>query len=155
MAEKEYECRFSEEDLNAAFGFLAPHERLEICSYLTLMECPAKSVLMKENEISDYMAFLARGRLAVRKETGFAGKYIVLALLERGTVVGETEILGHGPRSSTVVAVEDSRLLAMTDANLERLCEEHPSLGFKLLKRIIYILSLRLRKAGERLSQLL
>ncbi len=155
MTDVQIECRFSEEDLDAAFGFLSYEERQQICPYLTYKEYPAKSVIMRENESSDFMGFLARGRLAVKKETGFTGKYIVLAMLEHGTVVGETEIMGHGPRASTVVAVEDSVILAMTESSLDRLFTEQPVLGYKILKRIIYIISLRLRKAGERLSQLL
>lgn len=146
---------FSDADLAAAFGFLTDEERKEICPYLTLKECSAKEMLMKENEPSDYMGFMAKGRLAVKKETGFEGKYIVLAILESGTIVGEAEMLGHGPRSSTVVAVEDSRLLTLTDNSMNQLLQANPALGIKILKRIIYIISLRLRQAGERLSQLL
>jgi CRP/FNR family cyclic AMP-dependent transcriptional regulator len=144
-----------EEDLNNCFGFLIEAERKEIGSYLQVKLCAAKETLMRENETSNYLAFLAQGRLAVRKETDFQGKYIILAMLEQGTVVGETEILGHGPRSTTVVAVEDCRLLTLTDECFDRLLDDNPALGIKLLKRIIYIMSLRLRKAGERLSQLL
>jgi CRP/FNR family cyclic AMP-dependent transcriptional regulator len=155
MTPQENGCGFSEEDLEAAFSFLTHEERLGVCPYLQIMAFPAKAVLMEENEASNYLGFLAEGRLAVKKETGFKGKYIILAILEKGTIVGETEILGHGPRSSTVVAVEDCRLLTLTDESFDLLLKEDPPLGIKLLKRILYIMSLRLRKAGERLSQLL
>jgi CRP-like cAMP-binding protein len=149
------QCIFNEADLKIAFGFLTDEERQVICPFLDVRECEAKATLMRENETSNYLGFLTGGRLAVKKETDFKGKYIILAILEEGTVVGETEILGHGPRSSSVVAVEKSRLLTLTDDSFNQLLEEFPFLGIKLLKRIIYILSLRLRQAGERLSQLL
>ena len=155
MTPSEVSCGISDTDLEAAFGFLTHEERRGICPYLELKVCPAKAVLMHENEASNYLGFVAGGRLAVKKETGFKGKYIVLAILEKGTVVGESEILGHGPRSSTVVAVEECRLLTLTDDSFNLLHHQDPPLGIKLLKRIVYILSLRLRKAGERLSQLL
>jgi CRP/FNR family cyclic AMP-dependent transcriptional regulator len=155
MTQQENSCGFSDKDLETAFGFLTREERLGLCPYLQIKVCPAKMVLMEENDASDYLGFLAEGRLAVKKETDFKGKYIILAILEKGTVVGETEILGHGPRSSTVVAVEESRLLTLTDESFDLLLNEEPPLGIKLLKRIVYIMSLRLRKAGERLSQLL
>ena len=155
MTQQESGCGFSDKDLEAAFGFLTHEERRGICPYLQIRVYPAKEVLMEENEISNYMGFLVEGRLAVKKETDFKGKYIILAILEKGTVVGETEILGHGPRSSTVVAVEECRLLTLTDESFDLMLQEKPPLGIKLLKRIVYIMSLRLRKAGERLSQLL
>jgi len=155
MTQQENGCGFSEKDLETAFGFLTHEERRGVCPYLQTKVFPAKAVLMEENEASNYLGFLAEGRLAVKKETGFKGKYIILAILEKGTVVGETEILGHGPRSSTVVAVEESRLLTLTDESFDLLLKEDPPLGIKLLKRIVYVISLRLRKAGERLSQLL
>lgn len=155
MTSHEIGCGFSDTDLEAAFGFLTDDERQGICPYIELKVCPAKAVLMQENEASNYLGFLVEGRLAVKKETGFKGKYIILAILEQGSVVGETEILAHGPRSSTVVAVEDCRLLTLTDDSFNRLLRDDPPLGIKLLKRIVYVLSLRLRKAGERLSQLL
>jgi len=155
MTSQEIGCGFSDTDLEAAFGFLSADERRRICPYIELKVCPAKAVLMRENEASNYLGFLAGGRLAVKKETGFKGKYIILAILEQGTVVGESEILGHGPRSSTVIAVEECRLLTLTDDSFNQLLREDPPLGIKLLKRIVYIMSLRLRKAGERLSKLL
>lgn len=155
MTPQENGCGFSDKDLETAFSFLTYKERRGVCPYLQIKVCPAKAVLMEENEASDYLGFLAEGRLAVKKETDFKGKYIILAILEKGTVVGETEILGHGPRSSTVVAVEDSRLLTLTDESFDLLLKEDPPLGIKLLKRIVYVMSIRLRKAGERLSQLL
>ena len=155
MTPQENGCGFSDKDLETAFGFLTHEERRGICPYLQSKVCPAKAVLMEENETSNYLGFLADGRLAVKKETGFKGKYIILAILEKGTIVGETEILGHGPRSATVVAVEDSRLLTLTDESFDLLLKEDPPLGIKLLKRILNVITLRLRKAGERLSQLL
>ncbi len=156
MDEKKSVCNLlSREELEAVFSFLTQEEVKALCPYLELREWPADSVVMRKGEAGDYMGFLVEGRLAVKKETGFRGKYILVAILEKGTMVGEISVILKWPRSATIVAMDQCRLLTLSGENMEKLTRNNPALSIKLLKRILYVMGLRLRQAGQRLSELM
>lgn len=148
-------CNPQVEDVQETFNFLAQDELQALCPYLEMREWKADDTVMHEGERENYMGFLVKGKLAVKKQTGFLNKFIIIAILNQGTMVGEGAFLDHGPRSSTVVAIEDCRLLILTGEKMNQLIEDSPVLAIKLLKRILHIISLRLRKAGDRIAELL
>ena len=101
------------------------------------------------------MGFLLEGKLAVRKETSFDGKHILLAILEPGTMVGEISVVARENRNASVAAIEDSTLLVLSGDDFEKLVNRNSVLGVKFLSHIVKVVSLRLRKADDRLSRLL
>jgi len=68
-------------------------------------------------------------------------------------MVGAACILDGGRRAATVVASEPSELITLSRDHLEELIESQPKLAAKLLKGILSLVSLRLRKAMERLTE--
>lgn len=143
------------EELSDIFPFLELSEIPAICSYLELRNWPAGTTLMRDGDTGDSMGFLVRGKLVVKKETAFPGKFVLIAVLERGSMVGEISVVERGKRNATVTAAEECQLLMMTYNNMTKLLEEFPGIGNRLLKRIIHVLGYRLRMASERLSKLL
>ena len=148
-------CDAQTEDIKKAFNFLSAEEIEELCSYLELREWAIDGVVMKEGDAEDYMGFLIEGRLAVKKKTGYWGKNIIIAILEKGAMVGEGAFIDSGPRSTTIIAMEPTRILILSVQKMEELISSNSSLAIKLMKRMLYITSIRLRKAGERISELL
>jgi CRP/FNR family transcriptional regulator, cyclic AMP receptor protein len=148
-------CRISSDHLSSTFRFLADEEIETFCAYLDLRVFPADAILMTEGEAGDFMGFLVKGRLAVKKETSFAGKYILLAIIDPGSMVGEISMMNQCRRIATVTATEESQLLILTSHRLNELIEREPRLGIKIMRRIIQVLSLRLQGADDRLVKLL
>jgi len=148
-------CDAQTEDIRKAFNFLSTEEIEELCSYLELREWQADAEVMKEGAIEDYVGFLIEGKLAVKKKTGYWGKHIIIAILEKGAMVGEGAFIDSGPRSNDVIAMEPCRLLVLSAPKMEELILNNPLLSVKLMKRMLFIMSLRLRKAGDRISELL
>jgi CRP-like cAMP-binding protein len=148
-------CDARPEDLKRAFNFLSDGEVDELCPFLELREWRENEIVMQQGDYEDYMGFVIGGKLAVKMKTGYWGKNIVIAILERGAIVGEGAFLDSGPRGNTVVAMEKSKLLTLTTQKMEELILNRPSLAIKLFKRMLHIQSLRLRKAGERIAELL
>jgi len=148
-------CDAQTEDIRKVFNFLSTEEIEELCSYLELREWQADAVVMKEGATEDYVGFLIEGKLAVKKKTGYWGKHIIIAILEKGAMVGEGAFIDSGPRSNDVIAMEPSRLLILSAPKMEELILNNPLLSVKLMKRMLFIMSLRLRKAGDRISELL
>ena len=145
----------SAEELAVVFKFLTPDEVHELTDYLEYREYSPGTVVIKEGELGEYMGFLAGGKLEIKKETNFPGKFVIVAILDRGTMVGEMAVVEKLPRSATVMVKEEAKLLILTTEKMEQLIAEKPQLGIKILKRILHILSLRLRSLDDRLSWLL
>jgi CRP-like cAMP-binding protein len=148
------DCNPQAEDVKNAFNFLTAEEIQELCPYLELCEWPADSVVMQEGESEDYMGFVTEGKLAVKKQTDW-GKHIIIAILEKGSMVGEGALIDKEPRSTTIVAMEQTKVLALAASKMDELIINRPMLAIKLMKRILHIISVRLRKAGDRISELL
>jgi CRP-like cAMP-binding protein len=148
-------CDPQAEDIKKAFSFLSTDEVGELCPYLELREWEQDAIVMKEGEFEDYMGFVVEGKLAVKKQTGYWGKQIVIAILDKGTMVGEGAFIDQGPRSNTIVAMENSKLLVLTAQKMNDLILNRPMLTIKLMKHMLHIISMRLRKAGDRISELL
>ena len=148
-------CEAGIEHVRAAFNFLSTEEIEELCPYLELREWKADVVVMKQGTEEDYVGFLIEGKLAVKKKTGYWGKHIIIAILEKGAMVGEGAFIDSGPRSNDVIAMEPSRLLTLSAPKMDELTQKNPLLSVKLMKRMLFIMSKRLRKASERISELL
>lgn len=148
-------CDPQAEDIQKAFNFLSIDEVGELCPYLELREWDRDAIVMKEGAAEDYVGFLIEGKLAVKKKTGHWGKQIIIALLDKGSMVGEGAFVDRGTRSNTIVAMENSKLLIMTARSMDGLILNSPRLAIKLMKYMLHIMNLRLRKAGERISELL
>ena len=147
--------RYRPEELNDIFSFLSAEEMGELRAYLEFREYQPAETVMKSGDPADFMGFLVEGRLAVKMEGIFPGKFILLALLERGSVVGEISVVAGGHHHATVVATEKSHLLILSQENMELLLSQAPALGLKICRRIIHVLGHRLGKASDRLANLL
>ncbi|UCE93221.1 MAG: cyclic nucleotide-binding domain-containing protein [Flavobacteriaceae bacterium] len=156
MDSKNYVCFDAQtEDVKKAFSFLSDEDIEVLSKYLEMREWESDAVVMSEGGSDDYVGFLIEGKLAVKKKTGYWDKHIIIAILEKGTMVGEGAFIDSKPRSSTVIAMEPCRILTISVEKMDELVLDNPPLAIKLMKRLLYIVSIRLRKAGERISELL
>lgn len=147
--------RYRAGELDDIFSFLSAEEMGRLFAYLEFREWQPAEIVMKSGEPGDFMGFLVEGKLAVKMEGIFPGKFILVAVLERGSLVGEISAVEGGPRQATVVATEKSHLLILSRENMELMLGQAPALGLKFLRRIIHVLGHRLGKASDRLAHLL
>ena len=76
------------------------------------------SIIMREGEPGNAAYIIVSGRAEVRKAMG--GVLQVLKTLGAGEVFGEMAVLTEGPRTATVVAIEDTTVLVVTAAVLNQ-----------------------------------
>lgn len=138
-----------------SFPYLTSEECTVLCSYLELQEFRKDEILMTQGDVGDFMGFVLNGKLAIKKETTFPGKFVLIAILERGAMVGEVAMAEETIRTASVVAMEDSSLLVLTRDKASDLFQEHPLLAVKMLRRILKVVGGRLQLASARLAQLL
>jgi len=109
-------------------------------------------VVCREGEAQPSLFVIAQGSVSILKQD--AGEQPkLIAKLGPGQTIGEMALLDGQPRSATVAAAEDLVLLVLHRAELDRLVEEKPRLGVKLLWKLARLLSQRLRQTSGNLAQ--
>jgi CRP-like cAMP-binding protein len=134
------------------FYLFSDEDFVNLAPFLEMVDHSKNTVIFKEGDPGDFICFVISGKLEVKKLTEFKGNQIILALLGKGAMVGELSLFDEHYRSATVETVEDTTLLLLRNSALEDLIKDHPYIGVKILKGFIRVLSLRLRKATERLT---
>ena len=91
--------------------------------------------------------FMVAGEANVRKE----GQ--LLATVGKGAVLGEMSLLQHGPAFATIQAKGPFKAIAIDQLAFNRLLEDHARLGYKILKKIARLLTLRLMMTDAKLAE--
>jgi CRP/FNR family cyclic AMP-dependent transcriptional regulator len=110
-----------------------------------IVEMSAGTVVTQIGEPGDSFFVIIDGSVAVRTPVG-AG-----IQLQPGDFFGEMSLLDGEPRSATIVATTDLRLLIVDRSHFWRLLEETPD----LIRRILTILSRRVRRLEQTLHAVL
>ncbi|OLN28059.1 Cyclic nucleotide-binding [Desulfovibrio sp. DV] len=137
--------------LGAALGW---EEVRNIAGYMQVKSFPAGTTIIQEGRKATSLAFIESGVVTIQKEeAGGSERHIID--LSRDAVIGEVAFFDSEPRSATVVARTDVRLLILTRERFDELAEVNPALAIKTLFYIGRVLSRRLRQVTGRFVGLL
>lgn len=112
-------------------------------------------VIVREGHQSVSMYLVEKGQLRVtgRIELGDGQEARPgLCELGPGDVFGEFGLLEERPRSATVTGVSDGLLIEFDTQALRRYLDEHPALGYQVMKALLGTLIGRLGMANDRLA---
>jgi len=122
-----------------------------ISKHMDFIELKKEEILFREGEKGNYVCFVVEGTLDVIKQA-LTGESVVITALHRGRSIGEMSVIDDFPRSATVKARTDSKLIILTKEGFDLILGKDPQLGIKILKKISRLLSLNLRKTSSRLA---
>ncbi len=122
------------------------------CKYMKLGRVSAGEFLWKEGESADAMAMIISGRVQVMKETAFAGKQMMVGIYGKGSIVGELSVIDSRPLHVSAKALEKVDLLYLTRQDFEKLTDQYPEIGVKILSSILGLVSIRQRNTLDRLT---
>ena len=105
-------------------------------------------VVVRQGELGDSMFVIQEGKVGVYLERD--GEEVLLAEPGAGEIIGEMAIFEQKPRSATVRALGQARILTIDRKNFMRRVSEDPSLAFRILET----LSHRIRDLDEQLAEL-
>ncbi len=105
--------------------------------------CAPGEVICREGEHEPIMYMVQSGQISIVK--GELDDPVVLAERGAGELIGEMALLDHQPRSASVIALDEVKLLCVHKADFERLLTSHPDLTMSILTT----LSSRLRIADD------
>lgn len=130
---------------------LSPDEINTLDGYLSEVRLEVDDDLFNEGDDSDYVGFVIYGRLDVIK-SNMEGHPSVIANIPKGSSIGEMSLVDSLKRSATVRANTGTTLHVLRNEDFERLLDEQPRIGIKILRHIARTLSLNLRKTSNILS---
>lgn len=104
--------------------------------------------IVHQGEVGDCMYVIQTGQAEAIQ--GKEGKEVRLAVLGEGDVFGEMALFERMPRSATVRALGDVRVLTIDKKTFLRRVHEDPSLAFRILQKLSY----RIRELDTELVRL-
>ncbi len=107
------------------------------------------SIIFEQNAIAETMYVVLSGRVEVIKNR--KGLITKLATLEEGDFFGEMSLFDNKPRSATVKALGDVRLLEISKDKLLKSIMADPALAFKMLEKM----GSRIRRQDDRIMDCL
>jgi CRP-like cAMP-binding protein len=105
--------------------------------------------IVRQGETGDCMYIIQTGQAEAIQ--GKEGKEVRLAVLGEGDVFGEMALFERMPRSATVRALGDVRVLTIDKKTFLRRVHEDPSLAFRILQKM----SFRIRELDTELFRLI
>jgi len=120
-----------------------------IASLLIERRFPKHKTIVEEGAPGDYMYIISEGRVKVTKLSG-DGREKILELLDVGDFFGEMSLFDDAPRSASVKAMSDVRIMALARNDFLRLLGSSPGLALSVIQE----LTRRLRQVDEQASSL-
>lgn len=142
---------------------LSADELGKVLEVMTESEVSPGEEIIREGEPGDTLYVLVEGSVQVSKAVtlkisrrDFGEKEKRLSVLEGRhlPVFGEVALLENSERTATVTALAQSRLLQIERSRFERLCDQEPVIGCRILRNIAKDVCARLRKADSDILKL-
>ena len=118
------------------FSQLSEAEIRSVAEAMEFFTVKRGAVIIRERDKGDLMFVIHSGRVEVQKEDE-AGALRPVAQLARGDVFGEIALLQQVPRTSSVVAIEDTELFALKKSDFDRLLLS--TLGAKKIQEVVQV----------------
>ena len=133
-------AEFSREDISVMAGYMAVY-RAE----------PGQTII-RENDSGDFMLLIIEGAVDIFKK-GMRGEEQHMTNVGPGMTLGEMSMIDGEPRFATCIATEPTVFAVLHRDNMAKIILDHPSLGSKILVKLVSMLSARLRQTSARLLQ--
>jgi CRP/FNR family transcriptional regulator, cyclic AMP receptor protein len=131
------------------FNDATDEELTHLSNCMSEQDVRKDAVVVSRDEAGNAMYVILKGRMKVVIQ-GDNGREVILTILKSGEFFGEMSLLDDLPRSASVVAAEDSKLLVLHRAQFAEHMATSPSMALNVMSE----LSKRLRRADEIISNL-
>jgi CRP/FNR family transcriptional regulator len=136
------------------FSMLDPYMFQLIEKRLKFCQLQPGEVLFTEGEHGDSMAFVLVGNVSVIKNNP-DGKSVQVGRIGPGDSIGEMALIDSLSRSATIKAEQLTAIVILSKEDFETIINDYPRIGIEMLRGISTMLSIKLRRTSEQLSQLM
>ena len=135
--------------------FFAEFNREDIdllASYMRVYHARPEQLLIREGDLGDHMLLLIRGEVDIYKQNLMGEKQLMTSVIP-GMTLGEMSMIDGEPRFATCVALKETTFGVLTREDMVKIILDKPSLGAKVLIKLVTMLSQRLRHTSATLLQ--
>jgi len=135
--------------------FFAEFSREDIsvlASYMDVYRAQAGETIIRENDAGDFMLLIIEGGVDIFKRN-MRGDQQHMTNVGPGMTLGEMSMIDGEPRFATCIGTETTQFAVLHRDDMARIILDHPSLGSKILVKMVSMLSARLRQTSARLLQ--
>ncbi len=133
----------------ALFSSLTDKELMQIRDHLMLREFGKNQAILAEEETSEYMYIIIRGRVKIAR-LGREGRETLLAVHRAGEFFGELSLIDGKTTPASVVAIEKSSVAIISKDHFHALLYTQR----KILENLLKILCERLRESWRKIEML-
>ncbi len=134
------------------FDQLTEAEQAQLDEYFEPREFSAGACILAQGGPGDGCYLIDSGTVRLELDIGEIESDCVLGYIEPGGLLGEFALFDHRPRSASAYAHTDVTARWLSQADFERICNEHPQIGVNLLANFSRSLTEKLRTMNERLA---
>lgn len=135
--------------------FFAEFSREDIsvmASYMDVYRAAPGQTIIRESDGGDYMLLIIEGAVDIFKR-GMHDEQQHMTTVGPGMTLGEMSMIDGEPRFATCIATEPTTFSVLQRDDMAKIILDHPSLGSKILVKLVSMLSARLRQTSARLLQ--
>lgn len=110
--------------------------------------------IIEEGNKGPMLCLIVSGSVQILKKTVDDAQRVITTL-GSGRLFGEMSIVDNMPFSATAQSAEESIVILIGKAELDKLEKEHPALSIKLLQKLAHLVSSRLRNTTDTLASYL
>ena len=135
--------------------FFAEFSREDIsvlASYMVVYRAAPGETIIREADGGDYMLLIIEGAVDIFKR-GTRDEQQHMTTVGPGMTLGEMSMIDGEPRFATCIATEPTVFSVLHRDDMAKIILDHPSLGSKILVKLVSMLSARLRQTSARLLQ--
>ena len=133
-------AEFSREDISVMAG------------YMDVYRAAPGQAIIRENDSGDFMLLIVEGAVDIFKR-GMRDEQQHMTNVGPGMTLGEMSMIDGEPRFATCIATEPTVFAVLHREDMAKIILDHPSLGSKILVKVVSMLSARLRQTSARLLQ--
>jgi CRP/FNR family transcriptional regulator, cyclic AMP receptor protein len=123
---------------------LEPGHLERLAELTTPMQWGAGEVVFREGEIGSLLYVVEQGRVAIEVTVPGRGQVTILTV-GPGEVFGWSSLFFQRPKTASARTTIPTRAMALNAGLLRELCEAEPRLGYALTKRLLRVVSERLK----------
>ena len=135
--------------------FFAEFSREDIAvmaGYMVVYRAAPGETIIREDDGGDFMLLIIEGGVDIFKRN-MRGEQQHMTNVGPGMTLGEMSMIDGEPRFATCVATELTVFAVLHRDDMAKIILDHPSLGSKILVKLVSMLSARLRQTSARLLQ--
>lgn len=142
VGKSQFFTEFSKEDISTLAG------------YMEVYRAQPGEIIIRESDEGDFMVLIVDGEVDILKKS-FRAEQQHMTSAGPGMTLGEMSMIDGEPRFATCMASQPTTFAVLTRDSMAKIILDHPSLGSKILVKMVTMLSLRLRQTSARLLRLM